>query len=353
MQKKAVSVIFGGRSSEHEISKLSAATIINNISKDKYDIIPIYITKTGIWKIYTGGIDNFSLATFEQNLEEAIISPSLAHSGIIKLDKGKFKIIKIDVVFLAMHGKYGEDGTIQGLLELANIPYVGANVLSSAICMDKAFTKIIVENIGINQAKFKIITKNDLLDTNEIEEEIGYPCYIKPANGGSSIGVTKAEDLKSLKDAIDLAFKYDNKIIIEKNIIGREVECAILGNDEPKTASKIGEIITDGYYDFDAKYKNDKDNTCFLENIEEDALKQIKNNAIKIFKALDVKGLARVDFFIENSTGRIIFNEINTLPGFTDISMYYKLFKEDGMSLTKLIDTLINLAFENFENKII
>lgn len=355
MNKKFVAVIFGGSSSEHEISKISASTVISNISQDKYYIIPIYITKNGEWKIYEGAIENLANSGWEKYSTSAIISPDSEHKGIIRIVGEKLKFIPIDVVFPVLHGKYGEDGTLQGLLELANIPYVGCEVLSSAISMDKAYTKIIANSIGINQAKYKIIHKSQLQDIDNIcetlEKEIGYPCYIKPANAGSSKGITKAENKDELISGLNLAAKHDFKIIVEQNIFGREVECAVLGNDDV-SASKVGEVLSEtSFYDFDAKYKSTESKTVIPANIPNEISEEIRENAIKIFKALDGKGLSRVDFFIENGTNKVIFNEINTLPGFTSISMYHMLWKEEGIDLPKLIDKLLDLAFEQFKDK--
>ena len=355
MIKKVVAVIFGGQSSEHEISKISALTVISNICKEKYSIIPIYITKDGQWKIYEGAIENLANSGWEKYSTNAIISPDTSHKGIIRIVGEKVKFMPIDVVFPVLHGKGGEDGTIQGLLELANIPYVGCEVLASAISMDKAYTKIIADSIGINQAKYKIIYKYELekMDSicKSIEKEIGYPCYIKPANAGSSKGITKAEDRKQLEEGLNLAKKHDLKIIVEKNICGREVECAVLGNNEV-SASCVGEVLSaTQFYDFDAKYNNSQSKTVIPANISKEASEEIRKNAIEIFKALGGKGLSRVDFFLENETNKVIFNEINTLPGFTSISMYHMLWKEQGINLPELIDKLINLAFEIYIEK--
>lgn len=355
MSKKVVAVIFGGQSSEHEISKISATTVISNIPQEKYSIIPIYITKDGQWKIYEGAIENLANYGWEKYSTSAIISPDTNHKGIIRIVGDKIKFMPIDVVFPVLHGKGGEDGTIQGLLELANIPYVGCEVLASAISMDKGYTKIVADSIGINQAKYKIINKYELNKMEEIcqniENEIGYPCYIKPANAGSSKGITKANNKDELIAGLNLAKNHDLKIIVEKNIYGREVECAVLGNNEV-FASRVGEVLSaTQFYDFDAKYNNKESKTVIPANIPEDIEEEIRKSAIKIFKALGGKGLSRVDFFLENETNKVIFNEINTLPGFTSISMYHMLWKEQGINLPELLDKLINLAFEIYNEK--
>ncbi len=355
MSKKVVAVLFGGQSSEHEISKKSAFTIISNLSKDKYSVIPIYISKDGQWKIYDGPIENICNTEWEAYSTNAIISPDVSHKGIIRIVGDKIKIMPIDVVIPVLHGKWGEDGTIQGLLELAKIPYVGCGVLSSAVCMDKLYTKIIANSIGIEQANYKVVYKYEIENINsiykDIEKEIGYPCFIKPANAGSSKGISKANNKQELLDAINNALLYDIKVIIEQNINGREVECAVLGNYDVK-ATNVGEVLSAlEFYDYDAKYNNPESKTVIPANIEESISKEIQEKAIKIFKALDGRGLSRVDFFIENDTNKVIFNEINTFPGFTSISMYHMLWKNKGILLPELLDNLIELAFEDFNNK--
>ncbi len=355
MSKKVVVVLFGGQSSEHEISKKSAFTIISNLSKDKYSVIPIYISKDGQWKIYDGPIENICNTEWEAYSTNAIISPDVSHKGIIRIVGDKIKIMPIDVVIPVLHGKWGEDGTIQGLLELAKIPYVGCGVLSSAVCMDKLYTKIIANSIGIEQANYKVVYKYEIENINsiykDIEKEIGYPCFIKPANAGSSKGISKANNKQELLDAINNALLYDIKVIIEQNINGREVECAVLGNYDVK-ATNVGEVLSAlEFYDYDAKYNNPESKTVIPANIEESISKEIQEKAIKIFKALDGRGLSRVDFFIENDTNKVIFNEINTFPGFTSISMYHMLWKNKGILLPELLDNLIELAFEDFNNK--
>lgn len=353
MIKKVVAVLFGGQSSEHEISKISASTIISNLSKEKYQIIPIYISKQGHWKIYDGPIQSICSNNLEEYCANAILSPDTSHKGLLRIVGDKVDFIPVDVVFPVLHGKYGEDGTIQGLLELARIPYVGCGVASSAISMDKGYTKIVVDSIGINQAKYKIFHKYQIneLENNadKIEDELGYPCFIKPANAGSSFGVSKATNKQELVDGINLALEYDTKVIVEEFIDGREIECAVLGNNEVKSTT-VGEIkpATD-FYDFDAKYNNEDSKTIIPANLDEDTINEVRTQAVEIFKVLGGSGLSRVDFFIENGTNKIIFNEVNTLPGFTSISMYPMLWNEMGLNTSELLDQLITLAIKNFE----
>lgn len=355
MSKKVVALLFGGQSSEHEISKISASTIISNLSKEKYYILPIYITKNGQWKIYDGPIENICNTEWEKYSTNTIISPDTSHKGIIRIVGDKIRVMPVDVIFPALHGKGGEDGTIQGLLELANIPYVGCGLLASSLSMDKVYTKIIANSIGIEQAKYKVLYKYELKDIDNIcksiEREIEYPCFIKPSNSGSSKGITKAINRDTLIKGINNAANHDVKIIIEENIEGREVECAVIGNYDVK-ASKVGEVLAaSDFYDFDSKYNNKDSKIIIPANVPEDISKEIREKAIKIFKALDGRGLSRVDFFVEKDTNRVIFNEINTLPGFTSISMYHMLWQEENIFLPELLDNLIELAFQDFNEK--
>ena len=280
----------------------------------------------------------------------AFISPDASHKALIKLAGDRYKTIPVDVVFPVLHGLYGEDGTVQGLLEMAQIPYVGCGVLSSSISMDKVYTKIIIEKENIAQANYIVVYKEELNNTDEIvsrvNEAFGYPCFIKPSNAGSSIGITKAHNEEELIEGLNLAAKHDRKILVEEAIVGREVECAVLGNLDVK-ASSVGEIIAAAeFYDYDAKYNNSESKTIINPDIEKEIVEEIREKAIRIFKAVNGSGLARVDFFIEKETNRVIFNEINTMPGFTSISMYPMLWENVGIPKTELIDNLIQLALE-------
>lgn len=330
-------VIFGGMSTENEVSEKSGNSVLNNLNKEKYNIFPIYIDKNGIW--------------YEYNKMEEI-------KNIIEYLKN------MDVIFPVLHGLYGEDGTIQGLLELLKIPYVGCKVLASSVGMDKAYTKIIFEKAKINQAKYLYVKKykqnkfiyvdeilNEIkIDLNEliniIKKELKYPIFVKPSNSGSSVGVNKAENDEELKQNIEIAIKYDNKILIEQGIKGKEVECAVLGNSEIGVeASRVGEILSaEDFYTFDAKYENQNSKTVIPASITQKQSEEIRNLAVKAFKAIDGNGLSRVDFFVEDSTGKIFINEINTLPGFTNISMYPKLMEDIGYSYSNLLDKLIEIA---------
>lgn len=355
MSKKVIAVIFGGQSSEHDVSKVSAATIIANINQEKYTILPVYITKDGHWLLYDGPLENIQNGNWEKFSASAIISPDATHKGLIRIVGDKAKFITIDLAFLVLHGSNGEDGTIQGLLELARIPYVGCGVLSSAVSMNKAFTKIIVDKLGIAQAKYSVCYKDEVENKIEecierIEKVCGYPCFIKPACAGSSVGITKAHNRDELVDGLWIAAKEDRTIVAEESITGLELECAVLGNIDAE-ASAVGQVLAaDEFYTYDAKYNNKESKTVIPAPIPEEKAKEIKEDSLKIFKVLDGMGLSRVDFFMEEKTNRIVFNEINTLPGFTPISMYPMLFNEIGISTEELVDKIIELGLNRYDN---
>lgn len=328
-------IIYGGMSTEHEVSITSAKSVIKNLNKEKYEMQEIYITKEGKW----------------QNKEGQEIENIFNH------------IKNFDVVFPVLHGMYGEDGTIQGLLEMMKVPYVGVGVLGSAVGMDKVYAKIIFDKAQIPQAKYVYIKKKKEGYTyvqenfNEIDlslkeickkinEKIEFPMFVKPSNSGSSVGINKAHNIEELEEYIEYAGKYDTKILVEENINAQEIECAVLGNEEPK-ASCTGEILpADEFYSYDAKYKNVESKTQIPANISKETENKIRDLAIRAYKSLDCKGLSRVDFFVEKQTGEIYINEINTMPGFTSISMYPKLWEHSGLKYSELLDELINLALE-------
>lgn len=354
MAKKVIAVLFGGQSSEHDVSKVSAAAVISNINQDKYTVMPVYITKDGHWLLYDGPVESIQSGSWEKYATTAILSPDATHKGLFRIVGDRLKLIPVDLVFPVLHGAMGEDGTIQGLLELAGLPYVGCGVLSSAVSMNKAYTKIIAESIGIEQAKYTVIYRSEV--ENSIEECIdraervcGYPCFIKPACAGSSVGITKAHNRDELVDGLWIAAKEDRTIVVEENITGLELECAVLGNSDVK-ASAVGQILPAAeFYDYDAKYNNKESETVIPAPIPEDKAEEIRQKAVSIFRALDGRGLSRVDFFLEEG-GRVIFNEINTLPGFTPISMYPMLFNEAGLGTEELVDRLIELGFSRNED---
>lgn len=348
MEKKTIAVLFGGQSSEHEVSCISAATIISNIDAEKYDSILIGITKDGRW-LKADGLESVKSGDWRNSEITAVLSPDASHRGIIFMENGKTWVEKVDVVFPALHGLYGEDGTVQGLLELSGIPYVGCGLVASAVAMDKFFTKVIVDTLHIRQARFVPVRRNELKDMDRVvarvEQEQSYPVFVKPSNAGSSRGVSKASNREELIKALELAAEHDKKILVEETIVGREVECAVLGAYEPK-ASGVGEILAAAeFYDYDAKYNNAESRTVISPELPQGTEEKIRKAAVEIFRAVDGFGLSRVDFFIEKDTNEVVFNEINTLPGFTAISMYPMLWEAKGIGKKELVNKLIDLAF--------
>jgi len=347
--KKIICVIFGGKSPEHDISCISASSVIRNLDKNKYDIHTIGITKDGKWYLYTGDVDSIESGDWKNKsdcLKKAVISPDTSDGGILVWDDDGVKTIKIDVIFPVLHGEYGEDGTIQGLFELSGIKYVGMGVAASANGMDKTLTKIVFSDAGIPQADWVTVTDVDDIDDKikEVEAKLGYPCFVKPTSTGSSVGVGKASDREALDKAIRYALEFGRKVLVEENIDGHEVECSVLGNKEPK-AGEVGEIIPEvEFYDFDAKYKSGTTKLQIPADVSPEIRAEIKEYAVKAFKALDGAGLSRVDFFVRYSDNKIILNEINTMPGFKSISMYPKLWAAAGIEYAELLDKLIELA---------
>ncbi|MDR1540255.1 MAG: D-alanine--D-alanine ligase [Clostridiales bacterium] len=351
MNKKNVLVLFGGCSPEHEVSKVSAFSVIANMPEEKYNVIPVYITREGKWLLYDGSIDNLRNVPWEKFGTPAILSADRVNRGLLRIVGDKVKYIPVDVVFPVLHGANGEDGTVQGLFELSGLRYVGCGVLASAVCMDKSFTKILAAHLGLKQADYLSQTLRDSADASsfieKVESKIGYPCFVKPANAGSSVGISKASSKEDLVEAIEVAFQIDNKILVEKAVVGRELECAVLGAGFDAQASVVGEIKAAGeFYDYDSKYNNAKSETVVPAGIPEDAAEEIRRQSVLIFGAVGGKGLARVDFFLEEGTNAVIFNELNTMPGFTPISMYSKLWRECGISWSELIDKLIEIALK-------
>ncbi len=359
MSKKRIAVIFGGKSSEHEVSRISASYVISEIPTDKYEIITIGINQKGEWLLYSGDTSAIADGSWESHPDNktAFITPDPSVSGIAVINGTNCQLIKIDVIFPVLHGKNGEDGTIQGLFELSGIPYVGCGVLASADCMDKAVTNTILEYNEIDQADFTWFNVSDYQKSPEkciekIENAIKqYPMFVKPANAGSSVGISKAADKNELCKAIEKAAKEDSKIVIEENITGYEVECAVLGNDEP-FASIPGQIApASEFYDYDAKYNNAESQLFIPAKISDELKDKVRTTAVKAYKALGCSGLSRVDFFVTDE-GRILLNEINTLPGFTSISMYPKLMAACDIKGAALIERLIELAYERAEKNV-
>lgn len=363
IEKKHIAVIFGGQSSEHEVSRVSAESILKNIDKSRYDVTIIGITRDGRWLAYDGPVEKLSTGEWQTIAESAAGSKNQQLAGctasgavmdILKVAGAEPGKRKIDVVFPVLHGCNGEDGTIQGLFELAGIPYVGCGVLASAVGMDKAYAKIIFEKEGIPQGKYLVFNRKQL-DTSlksiieQVEDILTYPCFIKPSNAGSSVGVSKASSREELVEALNLAARYDRRILVEEFIDGREIECAVLGNDEP-VASTVGEIIPGSdFYDYHDKYINDNSSIEIPAKLSEETINKIRDYAVRAFKCLDCAGLSRVDFFVHRKNGEIYINEVNTLPGFTSISMYPKLWEKSGISYSELVNRLIELALERYE----
>ncbi len=351
--KKRVVIIVGGRSSEHEISLISGATVAENIDRDKYDTELIVISKDGEW-IWTESAEKIKSGEWKNSRVKAVISPDAKEKSLIKFNEDEsIEKVRIDAVFPVLHGLYGEDGSLQGLLEMADIPYVGCGVLASAISMDKWYAKKAVSETGIRQAGFVPVYREELSEMEQvldsIEARYPYPYFVKPSNAGSSKGVSKAKNREELRQALLLAAEHDRKILVEETIVGRELECAVLGGHSPK-ASGIGEILAAAeFYDFDAKYNNAESKTVISPVLPEGKAEEIRAAAVKIFKAVDGYGLSRVDFFLEEGTNEPVFNEINTLPGFTAISMYPMLWEEQGIDKRKLIDELIELGLRRYE----
>jgi len=343
MNKKSIAIIFGGQSTEHEVSRTSATSVLKNINKDKYTIYPIGITKGGKWFVYKGDIENIQTGKWEFDEEN-------------KIENGQNVLFnkEVEVVFPVLHGLYGEDGTVQGLCKLTQVPFVGPGVLSSALCMDKVYTKYVLEDFNIRQAEYVVVNKCEYEENKDriietIEEKLNYDMFIKPSNSGSSVGISKAHNREELINGLEEALKYDRKILVERAINAREIEVAVLGNDKPKAAVP-GEIIpAKEFYDYEAKYNNENSRLLIPANLDEDKLNYVKDTAIKIYKLLDCRGLSRVDFLLDKDTEELYFNEVNTLPGFTSISMYPKLWQASGKSYSSLIDELIELAINNID----
>ena len=344
-RKTKVCLLFGGRSHEHEVSLRSAASIFNNLDSKKYNIVCVYINKRGDWKI--------------------VPSPLLS---IQELTKGSFfpflpwrtktlpQSIKADIYFPVLHGPYGEDGTIQGLLEMADVPYVGAGVMGSAVGMDKALMKTIFKAKNLPVVKHLILfevewKKNKEKILKKIKKEFSLPFFVKPANLGSSVGISKVKDYAKTLKALRVAFSHDRKILVEEGIIGRELECSVLGNDNPR-ASLPGEIIPyREFYDYRDKYLEGKTTFGIPAKLPSPVIKDIQRISLEAYQAIDCSGMARVDFFLEDKTGKIYLSEINTIPGFTEISMYPKLWEVSGLNFSRLVEELVKLGFERHRSK--
>lgn len=403
--KETIAVLFGGQSSEHVVSCMSAANVIGQIDKEKYNLLLLGITEEGRW-LLTKSVEDIRSGAWRDGKVTAVLSPDASKKCVVvsipagekcaaelaavldaagldlpyaanerDADEGTLGTqpgsapgepqegnapraaycceIPVDVVFPVLHGLYGEDGTVQGLLELARIPYVGCGVLASAVSMDKLYTKIVVDDLGIRQARYVPVMREELRDmeaaADKVEAELDYPVFVKPSNAGSSRGVSKAKDRAALAAALTEAARHDRKILVEETVVGREIECAVFGGgSRPVEASGVGEILAAAeFYDFDAKYYNSESRTVVDPVLPGSAAETVRENAIAIFEAVDGYGLARVDFFV-TADGGVIFNEINTMPGFTAISMYPMLWEARGVSKSQLVEKLIAHAKERY-----
>jgi D-alanine-D-alanine ligase len=364
-KKQRIGLIFGGRSGEHEVSLASANSVMANLDREKYEIVPIGITRDGGWLL---GTEPATLIAGERDVSDDISSTEATTAVTLTGDPRMRRLIPLeggedlenngalDVIFPVLHGPYGEDGALQGLLEMANVPYVGCGVLGSALGMDKEKMKMIFQAIGLPSVDYLVYRRNEwersparIMDA--IEQRLGYPCFVKPVNLGSSVGISKAHNRTELEHGINIAAEYDHKIIIERGINCRELECAVVGNDEP-LASVVGEVIpSNEFYDYHAKYIDDKSQVIIPASIPQATAEEVRRQAVTAFQALDLSGLARVDFFLEKESGRVYINEVNTLPGFTQISMFPKLWEASGVPYAQLLDRLIELAIERHQDK--
>lgn len=358
-----IAVLFGGQSDEHDVSLRSAQTVSNALDPDKYEVVPIGITRDGRW---IGSGDPMARLTAMSPFfavgagsGDGTVTQSASTDLAVPGQSDGLPIVfggSVDVVFPVLHGPLGEDGTIQGMMELANVPYVGSGVLGSAVAMDKAATKTILAEAGLPQVPHLVVFRRDWERDPEsvtalVTEKLGYPVFIKPANLGSSVGISKVHDPAELPAAMNEAAMYDRKLVIEKGVDAREIEISVLGNDDP-IASVAGEIVpSNEFYDYAAKYIDDRSELIIPAKLDPDVLAAIQKLAIKAFRALDLAGLARVDFFLERETNRLYVNEVNTIPGFTSISMYPMLWGHTGIPLAELVDRLVELALERHAEK--
>lgn len=352
MSKVKVGLIFGGKSAEHEVSLQSAKNIYEALDKNKYEVVLIGIDKEGKWHLnqaatYLINENDPKYISLNKSNESIAVIPGESEHQLMNLSTNK-GLNNLDVIFPILHGTLGEDGSMQGMLRIANLPFVGTSVLGSAVCMDKDITKRLLREAGIPNAKYVLATNRNrqTLDFEKIKKELGLPLFIKPANQGSSVGVSKVSDQEAFKKALDSAFRYDHKVLIEECIVGREIECAVLGNDDPK-ASIPGEILPQNdFYSYEAKYIDESGAVLAIPaDLTNEQSEAVRHLSIEAFKTLNCEGLARVDVFLKEN-GDIVVNEVNTLPGFTKISMYPKLWDISGLKYSDLIDELIQLAIE-------
>ncbi|SCJ48845.1 D-alanine--D-alanine ligase [uncultured Eubacterium sp.] len=337
-----IGVIFGGKSGEHEVSLLSATSVIEAIDREKYDVVMIGITKKGQWKLYGGDVKNLADGSWEETAKD------IEASDLKQL---------ADFALPILHGPYGEDGTIQGLFEMLDVPYAGCGVLSSALCMDKVSAKKIFERMGLPTARYKLVYAEDVREDmdsviKEVEAELPYTLFVKPSNMGSSVGISKVRNREELREALTLAGKYDRRIIVEEGINCREVETGVLGNHKPEVAA-VGEIVAKlDFYDYTAKYTDDAGTELSIPaKLPSSTYEEIRGLAKKAYMALDCSGFARIDFFVDKDTGEVYINEINTIPGFTKYSMFPLMWKEAGLSFRELVERIVDLGYERYHAK--
>jgi D-alanine-D-alanine ligase len=363
-RKLRIGIVFGGRSGEHEVSVASARSIMAAIDRSRYEVVPVAIARSGQWLAGVGpqalAAPNEALAVTEDASPAAEAGTAIEIAGFARLPQvqssGATGLGDIDVIFPVLHGTYGEDGALQGMLEMAGLPYVGCGVLGSALGMDKEKAKLLFQAAGLPTVPGIIVFRAEVERDPEavimqIAERFGYPVFVKPANLGSSVGVSKAHEADELRGALALAARYDRKLVVEQAIDCREIECAVLGNDDPQ-ASVVGEIVpSKEFYDYEAKYLDGASRLIIPAPIPDETAEAIRRMAVTAFRALDLSGLARVDFFLDRATGRVYLNEVNTMPGFTEISMYPKLWEASGLPYPQLISRLIELAIERHADR--
>lgn len=354
MRKIRVGLLFGGRSGEHEVSLASASSVLRALDPHKYEAVPIGITREGQWLIADSPEHLLKSEVTLELPDTAEALPDVTHHGIVRVnERGGIDLHEtaVDVVFPLLHGPYGEDGTVQGLLELADIPYVGSGVLGSAVSMDKAMMKSVLEHAGLPGVPYRLVTASEWARRpteilEELDTYLAYPLFVKPCNLGSSVGISKARDRDELRAALQLAAGYDRRIIVEQGVDAREVECSVLGNDEP-LVSVAGEVVSHHeFYDYEAKYTEGLADLIIPAVLSAEQARTVREYAERAFRAVDAAGLARVDFFVRRDDGAVLVNEINTIPGFTTTSMYPKLWEASGLSYGELVDRLIELALE-------
>ncbi|MBI4496938.1 MAG: D-alanine--D-alanine ligase [Chloroflexi bacterium] len=355
MTKPRLGVLFGGRSGEHEISIISARSVIRAADRTKYSIVPLGITKEGRWLCPAPSLD-LLVACGGDDLRGLPLPDGPQFTWEASLLPPAAALAALDVVFPVLHGPYGEDGTVQGLLELADVPYVGAGVAASAVGMDKALQKAILCRAGLPVVRYRTVLRSvwerhpqEVMDA--IEAEFPYPCFVKPVNLGSSVGISKVRDREALALALFEAAQLDRKVLVEEGIPAREIECAVLGNEEPQ-ASVVGEIIPHReFYDYEAKYHDDRTELVVPADLPRHVAEEVRELALQTYRALDCAGMGRVDFFLDRNTGRVYVNELNTIPGFTSVSMYPRLWEASGLPYPDLIDRLVALALERHQDK--